>query len=92
MSPNGNGKGNGWVVRSLVAVLFTIAFGFTGGLTAHVIGNDEKSRTRDDKLRAEARVIERDVRDALQDIKTEQNIQFTKIAVALAEIKTKANN
>lgn len=66
---------NGYT-KWLVGALFTILFTAFTTLTGHVIANDEKSRTRDDKIHEELRTM-----------CEKQNICNQEILVSLAEIK-----
>jgi len=52
MPDNGKNGRSSWI-RWLVAVLFTALFTAFTTLTSHVIANDDKSRTRDTKLKDE---------------------------------------
>ena len=71
---------NGWT-KWLVGVLFTVLFTAFTTLTGHVIANDEKSRTRDEKIQEnvivmckEQQSVNQQILLALQDIKTEQRV------------------
>jgi len=96
MATNGNGNGRAWQLAFwVVSVFFFVGI---GTLTKYVVANEEKSTAGDEKLvekiHAEDSELRIEFKKEISLLRTEQKVMrketnesFTRVLVAIAEIK-----
>ena len=92
-----NGNGNGWILKTLVGFLFTIAFGSIMFMGKSVIANDEGSRDRDSDQIKETSNVQADIREIktaqiymqkdIDEMREEQKIGFADIKKMIAQTR-----